>query len=126
MNAQTNISRISIDLGIIRNYQYDFGNDKLYAFYPEIKIGGKFITNYSEWEFFTSYWNDGIDEVFNIKDAATFHIRVLLLVVNYIYTLVVYYRTFQYQSILFPVSLIIKFMIGKCIYVFCSFLIQVA
>ena len=72
INAQINISRVSIDLGIIRNYQYDFGNDKLYAFYPEVKIGGQFLTNYSEWEFFTSYWNDGIDEVFNITDAATY------------------------------------------------------
>lgn len=72
LNAQTNISRISIDFGIIRNYQNDFGNDKLYAFYPEVKIGGQFLTNYSEWEFFTSYWNEGIDQVFNVRDAATY------------------------------------------------------
>ncbi|MCL4551760.1 MAG: hypothetical protein M1495_24695 [Bacteroidetes bacterium] len=72
MNAQTNISRVSIDLGIIRNYQYDFGNDKLYAFYPEVKICGQFLTNYSEWEFFTSYWTDGIVKVFNVRDAATY------------------------------------------------------
>ena len=72
VNAQTNISRLSIDLGIIGNYQDGFGNNKVYAFYPEVKIGGQFLTNYSEWEFFTSYWNDGIDEVFNVRDAATY------------------------------------------------------
>ncbi len=72
MNAQTNISKISLDLGIIKNYQYDIGNDKLYSFYPELKIGGEFITKSLEWDLFTSYWNDGITDAFQIRDAATY------------------------------------------------------
>ena len=72
LNAQTNISRISIDFGIIRNYQNDFGNDKLYAFYPEVKIGGQLLTKYFEWELFTSYWGDGVTNAFQLKYAATY------------------------------------------------------
>ncbi len=72
MNAQTNISSVSIDLGVIRNYQSNFGNDKLYAFYPAVNVGGQFFANYLEWEFFASYWSDGISKVFNVRDAATY------------------------------------------------------
>ena len=72
INAQTNISKLSIDLGVIKNYQNDFGNEKLYAFYPELKAGGQFIHRSLEWELYTSYWTDGITEAFQIRDAATY------------------------------------------------------
>lgn len=72
INAQTNISKLSIDLGIIKNYQNDFGNEKLYAFYPELKVGGQFLHRSLEWELYTSYWTDGITEAFQIRDAATY------------------------------------------------------
>jgi len=71
-NAQTNFSRVSVDLGIIRNYQYNIGNNKIYSFYPELKFGGNFLTNCLEWELFSSYWGDGITDAFSIRDAATY------------------------------------------------------
>lgn len=70
--SQTNVSRISLDFGYIRNYQPDFGNDKLFAFSPEIKIGGNFIKDHFEWDFSLSYWDDGVDLPFNIADAVTY------------------------------------------------------
>lgn len=70
--AQTNISKLSIDLGIIKNYQNHFGNEKLYAFYPELKVGGQFLHRSIEWELYASYWTDGITDAFQIRDAATY------------------------------------------------------
>lgn len=72
LNAQTSFSRVSVDLGIIRNYQYNIDDNKIYSFYPELKIGGNFLTNYLEWELYTSYWDDGIKEAFNVRDAVTY------------------------------------------------------
>lgn len=71
-SAQINVSRISLDYGFVSNYQPSFDNDKLLTLSPEIKVGGKFIKNYFEWDFNLSYWDDGINETFHIIDAATY------------------------------------------------------
>ncbi len=69
--GQINFSRISFDLGYVRNYQSN--GTRLHSFSPEIKIGGNFFADVLEWEIHTSYWNDGIENKFdNISDYTTF------------------------------------------------------
>lgn len=70
--AQTNISRVSLDMGIERNYQSDLGNDDFFAFSPGVKLGGTFIFDYLEWDLGLSYWNDGIHKEFPITDTPTY------------------------------------------------------
>ena len=70
--AQININRISIEYGYVKNYQSDFGNDKLFALSPEIKVGGNFLKEDFEWDFGISYWKDGITEPFPIGDGVTY------------------------------------------------------
>jgi len=70
--AQTDISRVSVELGAVRNYQSSFIMDKLYSFSPGIKLGGRFIENYLEWDFSISYWDDGVNDLLPISDGFTF------------------------------------------------------
>ncbi len=70
--SQINISRISLNYGYVRNYQSDFESDNLFNLSPEIKLGGKFLKDYFEWDFDISYWQDGISKPFSIVDAATY------------------------------------------------------
>ena len=71
IRSQVDISRLSLDFGIARNYQ--FGGDHLYSLYPEIKLGGKFYSEILEWEILLGYWDDGITkELSQIMDHTTF------------------------------------------------------
>lgn len=70
--AQTNISKVSLEAGYVRNYQSDFGNNNLFTISPGIKIGGEFITDAFEWDLSLSYWHDGIDQVIPVADQATY------------------------------------------------------
>jgi opacity protein-like surface antigen len=71
--AQINISTISFDCGLKRNYQLSaLERIKHYHFYPEIQFGGDFFSNYTEWKLGLGFSNDTIDEQFPIKDYATY------------------------------------------------------
>ena len=70
--AQSDISRISLDLGYITGYQITIGDTNDFQFAPELKIGGKLVKKYFEWDFGISYWDDGIDSLLNVSDAATY------------------------------------------------------
>jgi len=70
--AQIDISRISVELGVVRNYQLSFFWDKINSISPGIKLGGKFIEDYFEWDFSISYWDDGVNDLLPITDGFTF------------------------------------------------------
>jgi len=70
--AQVNINKVSFDLGYTNNYQREFGNSKLFALSPEFKIGGNLIKEHFEWDVLFSFWNDGVDKPFQIRDATTY------------------------------------------------------
>jgi hypothetical protein len=49
----------------VSNYEYSYS--------PEIKVGGLFFSEILEWEIYTSYWDDGIDEELKgVVDHITF------------------------------------------------------
>jgi|GEM_PF-2035864 len=70
--AQSDISKVSLGMSIARNYQSDLGNDKFFAFSPEIKLGGAFIVDYFEWDLSLSYWQDSIQKPFPVTDTPTY------------------------------------------------------
>lgn len=77
--AQTDLSRFSVDVGITRNYQSDFGNNRFYAFSPELKAGGTFISDQFEWDAGLTYWWDGVRKEFDITDSPTYSFSSLSL-----------------------------------------------
>ncbi len=101
MSAQINISKISADLGLIRNMQYPTSNEvSSYTLYPELHIGGSIIGKFLEWDVYWGYWNDGVKEPFNIRDAWTFSYSS-----NLIGTRIYFYPQDAFDDIVFPFKL---------------------
>lgn len=71
-SAQTDLVKLSIDLGIAQNYQPDSDDKKTYTISPEIKLGGAFISNQFEWDAGLSYWWDGIRKEIKATDIETY------------------------------------------------------
>lgn len=72
VNAQVNLSKVSLDAGIIKNQQYEIGNTRLFTFYPEVQLGGLLYKDYLEWGLNFGYWDDGVKEPFPYADWVTF------------------------------------------------------
>jgi len=70
--AQITISSLTFKVGAVRNFQNVLWNNyNIYAFNPELEIGGKFISSYIQWGVNFSYWDDGIDEPLPIPHNET-------------------------------------------------------
>jgi hypothetical protein len=61
VNAQINISSISVKIGSISTFQTDAPYAS--AFNPEIEVGGVFLTKYFNWDIYWSYWDDGVNKM---------------------------------------------------------------
>ncbi len=49
--AQINLSKVSVDVGLISNPQNEVGNKgKSYSLYPELHLGGNLFTEYFQWD----------------------------------------------------------------------------
>lgn len=71
-SAQTNISKIGLETGFARNFQYDYGNADLYAIAYGVKVGGYLASNSLEWELTLSYWQDEAKVRLPIQDRFTY------------------------------------------------------
>jgi hypothetical protein len=72
--AQVDMTTLTARAGIIRtqwpdNSQYD---DHLWAFYPELEVGGSFIAPYLTWGASWGYWSDGIAHALPVADMITY------------------------------------------------------
>lgn len=58
--AQSNLSEVSIKVGLIRNYQESMGepNNNSYSFLPEIELGGDFFLKNTKWGVSLGYWDN--------------------------------------------------------------------
>ena len=73
LSAQINFSKLSADVGLKQNIHLDITDESnKYFVYPEIQVGGKFITKYLEWDLGWSYQNDGRTEPLPIADYITY------------------------------------------------------
>jgi hypothetical protein len=61
VNAQIDISSISVKIGSIGTFQTDVPYAS--ALNPEIEVGGLFLTKYFNWGLCWSYWDDGLNEI---------------------------------------------------------------
>lgn len=71
VEAQVTISSVSLRAGCIETRTGQYKTEML--LYPELQIGGRFFTDYFHWEFYGSYWDDGISEPFNYPDYITYN-----------------------------------------------------
>ena len=101
ISAQINISKISADIGLIRNMQYATSNEvSRYTLYPELHIGGSLFKKFLEWDLYWGYWNDGVKEEFSIRDGWTFSYSS-----NLVGTRIYFYPQDAIDDIVFPFKL---------------------
>ncbi len=74
VRAQVNVSSVTIRSGVIRTMWHDHGSVSvpLWAFYPEIQIGGMLFLPYLRWGASWGYWSDGIDRPLPVMDMVTY------------------------------------------------------
>ncbi|MDF1612696.1 hypothetical protein [Stygiobacter electus] len=70
--GQMNISKVSLGIGVVNNFQGQSWTDKLNSINYELSIGGKFVLNSFEWDIHLGYTNDGIKEAFNFPEYITY------------------------------------------------------
>lgn len=64
--AQINISSVSINGGVIKNFTQEELESNEFTFYPEISIGGQLFIKSIYWQISYGYWDDGIKK--ELKD----------------------------------------------------------
>lgn len=75
--AQVNVSSVTARLGVIRTLQDEIGGGgHQWSLYPELQLGGQFLTPSLSWGVSWGYWADGVDQtVDNVVDMATYSQR---------------------------------------------------
>jgi hypothetical protein len=74
VQAQLKNFSVSARAGMIRTLWTQMGETSvpLWAFYPEIRIGGIFFVPYLSWGVSWGYWSDGIEKALPVMDMATY------------------------------------------------------
>lgn len=99
--AQITLSRVSFGFGYIRNYTHVHLDYNKYSISPELKVGGKFVKEYFEWELSMSYWNEDLDNI-KFADGATYSYSTTTLGIR-----LNYFPQYALPKFLLPVHLVL-------------------
>lgn len=72
--AQISLNTLSANVGTIRTLfpNYSPYEDYQYSFYPELQVGGDFLTPSIQWIVCWGYWMDGVKKAFPVADMVTY------------------------------------------------------
>jgi hypothetical protein len=72
--TQINVNSVSVHFGAIRTLfpAISYYSGHLYAFYPELQVGGRFFTHLAGWTVYWGYWTDGVEEPFPVMDMTSY------------------------------------------------------
>jgi hypothetical protein len=70
--AQPSVTGLSLNIGIIQNFNTPqfYGSD--YIPYYEIQLNGSLVKPFLRWGVYFSYWDDGVDRAFPVTDYQTY------------------------------------------------------